>query len=142
MRHIGRVHRVSVQWLHERTGRHPNKDPTLLFYEDTANMSADIYTKGFNTLDTWGRALRLINVFRPEELSSKRLFAWVQERNELGRSESVYETREFIIAKNAQARDSAREKGKNIPTAAKAAPTASSYWCTCCSRCPRSCSST
>ena len=66
------------------------------------------------------RALRLINVFRPEELGSKRLAAWVQERNDLGRSESVFETREFIIAKNAQARDSAREKGKNIPAVLEA----------------------
>ena len=54
MRHIGRAHRVRVQRRHERLGKQPNKDPTLLFYDDIANMSADVYTKGFNTLDTWG----------------------------------------------------------------------------------------
>ena len=48
MRHLGGLHRVSVQWLHERLGRHPDKDPTLLFYEDTENMSADVYTKAFS----------------------------------------------------------------------------------------------
>ena len=47
MRHLGRVHRVSVQWLHERLGRHPDKDITLLFYEDTANMSVDVLYQGF-----------------------------------------------------------------------------------------------
>ena len=30
MRHIGRVHRVSVQWLHPRLGGHPNRDKTVL----------------------------------------------------------------------------------------------------------------
>ena len=48
MRHLGRAHRVSIQWLHERLGAHPNRDPTVLFYENTHNMSADAYTKSFN----------------------------------------------------------------------------------------------
>lgn len=30
MRHLGRVHRVSVQRLHERIGSHLDKDPTLV----------------------------------------------------------------------------------------------------------------
>lgn len=88
MRHLGRVHRVSVQWLHERLGRPPDKDPTLLFYEDARNMSADICTKGFSAPDLWGRALRLINVFRPDALNSAFLSVWVSERNELGRAPS------------------------------------------------------
>lgn len=33
MRHLGRVHRVSIQWLHELIGRHLDKDARLLFYE-------------------------------------------------------------------------------------------------------------
>ena len=45
MRHLGRVHRVSVAWIHERIGKHPDNDGTVLFYDDTHNMSADIYTK-------------------------------------------------------------------------------------------------
>ena len=110
MRHVGRVHRVFVQCLHARIGRHLDEDLTLLFYEDTLNMSADIYTTGFNMPDRWGRALRLINVYRPHELDGGYLGKWVIERNELGRSESVMESREFIIAKNAQVRGSAREK--------------------------------
>ena len=69
MRHLGRVHRVSVQWLHERLGRHPDKDPTLLFYEDTENMSADVYAKAFSDPGSWGKALNLINIFRPDEVN-------------------------------------------------------------------------
>ena len=85
-------------------------------------MSADVYTKAFTTPDLWGRAARLINVFKPDELTSAFLSAWVTERHELGRSESVKETREFIIGKNAQVRDAARERGRMIPAAAKSAP--------------------
>ena len=80
------------------------------------------YTKGFSTPDSWDRAIRLINVVRPDELKPSFLGSWINERNELGRSESVMESREFIIAKNAQVRDAAREKGRNIPAAAKVAP--------------------
>ena len=69
MRHLGRVHRVSVSWLHERPGKHPDNDGTILFYDDTHNMSADIYTKGFANPGDWTHALHLINVFRPEELN-------------------------------------------------------------------------
>ena len=43
MRHLGRVHRISVQWMHENLGKHPNRDKTIMFYQDTKNMSADIY---------------------------------------------------------------------------------------------------
>ena len=85
-------------------------------------MSADIYTKSFSAPDVWGRALRLINVFRPHELDPKFLGAWITERLELGRSEAVTESREFIIAKNAQVRDTARDHGRMIPPAAKSRP--------------------
>ena len=68
MRHLGRVHRVSVQWLHERLGRHPPKDTTLLFHEDTLNMSADIYTKSFSAPDVWGIATH-------QRFSSSRTFS-------------------------------------------------------------------
>ena len=97
-----------------------------MFYEDTANMSADIYTKAFNAPDLWGRALRLINVYRPEELEVDFLTTWVNERNELGRSAAVTAYREFIIAKNANISDAKRGQSLNIPAAAKSAPPLSS----------------
>jgi hypothetical protein len=41
MRHLGRIHRVSAQWLHERF-----KDPCYhLVYEETNSMRADVFTK-------------------------------------------------------------------------------------------------
>jgi hypothetical protein len=57
MRHLGRTHRVSVQWLHERF-----KDPCYhLVYEETNSMRADIFTKGFADQAKWSHALSLIN---------------------------------------------------------------------------------
>ena len=80
MRHIGRVHRVSVQWLHERIGKHPDNDGTVLFYDDTHNMSADIYTKFFSAPDKWDHALHLINVLHADELIDEFLSEWVLSR--------------------------------------------------------------
>lgn len=47
MRHLGRVHRVSIAWLHERIGNPLTKD--LVELEDTSAdfMAGDIYTKAF-----------------------------------------------------------------------------------------------
>ena len=45
MRHLGRVHRVSVQWMHENFGKHPKAESVVLFYDDTLNASADIYQR-------------------------------------------------------------------------------------------------
>ena len=84
MRHLGRVHRVSIQWLHERMGTHPNRDLTVLFYENTHNMSADIYTKSFNNPHSWYHALRLINVFKREDLEKEPLLEWMLLRETLG----------------------------------------------------------
>ena len=42
MRYLLRTHRVSVSWLHERF----KGVDIVLMYEDSANMAADIYTKG------------------------------------------------------------------------------------------------
>lgn len=109
MRHLGRVHRVSVQRFLERICRHPGNGPTFLFHEDTANMPADIYTKAFTTPDHWRRAMRLINAFSPDELDGNFLTARVDERHSLGRSDDVMKTRGFIGAqtpKSATVRES------------------------------------
>ena len=44
MRHLGRVHRIAVAWLHERW----LAGDFILFYEKSEFMAADIYTKGFS----------------------------------------------------------------------------------------------
>lgn len=98
MRRLGRVHRVSVQWLHERVGAHPGKDLTLIVYEDIANMPAYIYANGFNNLDHWYKAFRLIHVLRPDDVSSNALGLWLDERSAVSRVGSANETKRFIIA--------------------------------------------
>ena len=83
MRHIGRVHRVSLSWIHERLGRHANRDSTILFYQTSENMSADICTKSFKDKPSWTQACRLINVFAPSELNKTSLLAWMIEREDM-----------------------------------------------------------
>ena len=83
MRHIGRVHRVSLSWIHERLGRHKDRDQTILFYQTSENMSADIYTKSFNVKANWIQAQRLINIFSPEELTAQGSQDWMCQRTEL-----------------------------------------------------------
>ena len=47
MRHLPRVHRISIAWLHERLGNPETKDNVDLIDTDTEHMAADIYTKAF-----------------------------------------------------------------------------------------------
>ena len=87
MRHIGRVHGVSVAWLHERLGQYAGReDKTVLFYESTENMSADIYTKSFKDKHTWKHALKLISIFSPADLRPAEIQKWLLLRQELGNS--------------------------------------------------------
>ena len=83
MRHIGRVHRVSLSWIHERLGRHKDRDETVLFYQTSENMSADIYTKSFKEKGAWVQAQRLINIFGPDELNASSIEQWMWQREEL-----------------------------------------------------------
>ena len=110
MRHLGRVHRVSVQWLHERLGKHPDSDTTVLFYDDTHNMSADVYTKGFPNRDNWDHALHLINVFHVDELNPEFLSDWVAKRAYYDRSEESKRVKEPIVSKAGHTREVQREK--------------------------------
>lgn len=112
MRHLGRVHRVSVQWLHERLGKHPDKDSTVLFYDDTHNMSADIYTKAFSTPDKWDHAIHLINVFHKEELTDEFLSVWVLERSHYDRSDESKRVKEPIVSKAGHIREVRRAKSE------------------------------
>jgi hypothetical protein len=58
MRHIGRTHEVDIAWLAERF-----KDPIIeLVYAKSASMRADIFTKGFTSLEKWEPAIALISV--------------------------------------------------------------------------------
>ena len=114
MRHIGRVHRVIVQWLHECIGKHPDRDDVILCYDDKHNMSADIYAKAFASKENWGRALKLIHVFRKGEDSSKSLSEWVNERAFYDRSEESKRQKEPTISKAGHAREVKRGKAEQL----------------------------
>ena len=113
MRHLGRVHRVSVAWLHERLWKHPDNDGTILFYDDTHNMSAGIYTKGFHNPGDWTHALHSINVFRPEELNPEFLSNWVSQRAYYDRSEESKRVKETFVPKACHKREAQRAKAED-----------------------------
>ena len=64
MRHLGRTHRVSVAWLHERIAE-PGID---LRYEMTHRQAGDIYTKAFYEALKWTAACLLINMVDGRQL--------------------------------------------------------------------------
>ena len=63
MRHLSRVHRVSVASLFERY-KEKGREIT---YCDTNVMAADIYTKAFTSAEKWRNAIKLINVVTKDE---------------------------------------------------------------------------
>ena len=63
MRHLSRVHRVSVASLYERY----QEEGREIKYCDTKDMAADIYTKHFTSADKWRSAVKLINVVTKDE---------------------------------------------------------------------------
>ena len=65
MKHLGRVHRVGIAWMHKQF----EQSYLSLMYERTAYMAADIYTKAFNDKDKWDHACLLINIVDPADLS-------------------------------------------------------------------------
>ncbi len=67
MRYLHRTHRVSVSWLHEVF----KGDQTVLMYEDSAKMAADIYTQEFVDKHTWEQVCGLINVIDPKLLKDQ-----------------------------------------------------------------------
>ena len=59
MRHVSRTHRVTLDWLFDRT----NLDSKIqIKYIDTKNQLADILTKGNFTRDEWNHLLCLFNI--------------------------------------------------------------------------------
>ena len=59
MRHIGRVHRVDLDWLFERI----SKDPAIgMKYINTKDQLADVLTKGSFSLEQWRVLLGLLQI--------------------------------------------------------------------------------
>jgi hypothetical protein len=67
MRHLDRVHRVSIATLHERLGDPETKDNIDMIYTKSIDMSADIYTKAFTDAEAWAHALLNINIVQKTE---------------------------------------------------------------------------
>ena len=64
LRHVGRTHRVDLDWLFERI----MKDPGIFVkYVGTKEQLADILTKGSFTADAWKTLMNLCLIQRPEE---------------------------------------------------------------------------
>ena len=55
MRHLHRVRRISVAWLHERLGPVPGRDSVSVEYIASSDMCVDVYTKRFTDPDAWKR---------------------------------------------------------------------------------------
>ena len=66
MRHLGRTHRVSVAWLHQRFA----ELGIDLRFEMTHRHAADIYTKAFHEALKWISACLLINIVDGTQLET------------------------------------------------------------------------
>ena len=64
LRHVGRTHRVSIHWLHERFQEPHYK----LEYCESADQAADVFTKAFQDRLRWARACELINHVVPSQV--------------------------------------------------------------------------
>ena len=65
MRHLGRVHGVTVAWLNEQY----TAGLFDLLYEPSATMAADIFTKGFTNPDGWAAVCRLVSIVNPSDIA-------------------------------------------------------------------------
>ena len=63
MKHLNRVHRIDVRFLHEQIFQRKSDIPILIMHADSELMCADIYTKIFTEPVGWTHACDLINIF-------------------------------------------------------------------------------
>ena len=66
MRSLGRTHRISVAWLHERFAQGDFE----LAYEKSDKQAADVMTKAFTDANKWAVVCKLVNHVRPKELAA------------------------------------------------------------------------
>ena len=66
MKSLERNHGVSVAWIHEQV----LAGVYNYVHTRTEHMSADIFTKPFDNMQTWLRLRKLINIYTSKELSS------------------------------------------------------------------------
>lgn len=68
MRWLSRNHGFAILYLYDHLGNEETKDDTELVYTRSGWMAADIYTKAFNSKDSWQKACELANVMDPVNL--------------------------------------------------------------------------
>ena len=59
---------LQIRYLYEHLGNEETKDNTELVYTRSEWMAADIYTKAFNSKDSWHKTCELLNVMDPKNL--------------------------------------------------------------------------
>ena len=64
MKTLGRTHRISVAWLHERFARGDFE----LAYEKSDQQAADAMTKAFSDVSKWEQVCALMNHVHPDKL--------------------------------------------------------------------------
>ncbi len=72
MRHLQRIHGVNIRALHERYhGNEETGQPAIgeLIRKDTLEMRADIFTKPFDSVPKWNKAVELIGITGPSNQS-------------------------------------------------------------------------
>jgi hypothetical protein len=78
MRHLGRVHGVSIGFLHETY----KQDDMIMYYVPSSLMAADIYTKTFVDGQKWKDLCNRTQVFTREQIQEGRLANFYHVLNE------------------------------------------------------------
>ena len=69
MRWLGRSHVISIRFLYEKLGTGDEQKEITLVYTRSEWMSADIYTKSFDSAAKWEQALELINICEDDKVA-------------------------------------------------------------------------
>ena len=96
MRHVSRIHRVSLHWLFDRI----NLDPKIqIRYIDTRHQVADLLTKGHFTHDEWNNLLYLFNISHFSSLCCAKNFSLISCTKRMAKRMQEQEEENRIVAK-------------------------------------------
>ena len=110
MKHLHRVHRVSVAWLHERLGPAPGRDTVTLEHTNSEDTRADVYTKHFADQDKRAHACQLINVLHPPSVPTGLLPPSAAQRTRAPRTAAAGPAAPRCAARHAPGPGSARAR--------------------------------
>ena len=72
MRYLHRTHRISIATLHEIVTGQASGTPVVCEYTSSAEMAADIFTKGFTDQGKWGHATKSVGIIDVEEIPQRK----------------------------------------------------------------------